>query len=525
MRTSPKTVAYPDIPARGNSQSARRTWFILPFFVMGMIASLGIIAVAMRHGTVAAFLTIVAVAAAMVAIGIVLPRFFYRARSGAHSSSRWTWWHTLWFLVFASALVFRIRNVNQIDTNPLDAWALYRVALELIVGAVLFTRLALRHPPWLSSMFRGFLGALTVFSLVCLASSVWSVFPAWTFYKSCEYLLGLALLAAILETVSSSVTYESLFNWTWAFYGGLLVSAWLDVAIWPQLALYPSGFKIGVLGVRLTGVIPAVSADDVGVYAAILALVALCRLLPVDGEKRSRGWYLSLMTASVVTMVLSQTRAAIAGFLFGLFLLLAFSKRLRMGTALLLLLAPVLLITSVGGALWSYLERGENAQQISTLSSRLVWWSFAWHKFMHRPLLGFGAYAAGRFAVLAKIGMGDTSSLHSDLLGIIVGTGVWGLIPFLAALIGIWWFLTHYLRHSKTMGREQQLAYEAIAVLGVLSLNSLFLPMLTWQASLYFLVIVGYAEFLRRRHAEMSVLNHRPLKVLYREPSLHDAAL
>ncbi len=488
-----------------------------------MIATLGILAIAAHHGGEAALLAVVAVPVALGMVGIVLAKLFCRPRSRARSQARWTWWHTLWFLIFASALVFRIRSVNQIDTNPLDAWALYRVGLELIVGGILLIRLALRRPPWLGGMFRGFVGMLTLFSLVCLASSVWSVFPAWTFYKSCEYLLDLALLAAILETVSSPETYESLFNWTWAFYGTLLLSAWLDVAIWPKLALYPSGFKIGVLGVRLTGVLPAVSADDVGVYAAILGLVALCRLLPIDGERRARAWYLLLLTASMVTMVLSQTRAAIAGFLFGLFLLVVFSKRLRLGAASLLLLVPMVLITPIGGALWTYLKRGENANQISTLSSRLVWWSFAWHKFMQRPLLGFGAYAAGRFAVLAKMGMGYTSSLHSDFLGVIVGTGIWGLIPFLAALLGIWWFLTRFLRRSRTKGREQQLAYEAITVLGVLSLNSLFLPMLTWQASLYFLVIVGYAEFLRRRQAAVSVLNVRARQILYPGVTLHDA--
>lgn len=89
--------------------------------------------------------------------------------------------------------------------------------------------------------------------------------------------------------------------------------------------------------------------------------------------------------------------------------------------------------------------------------------------------------------------------MHSDYLSIIVGTGIWGLIPFLTALLATWWFLTHYLRHSTIMPADQQLAYEAIAVLSLLTFRSIFMTMLTWHPPLDYLVIVGYAEFLRRR--------------------------
>jgi hypothetical protein len=100
---------------------------------------------------------------------------------------------------------------------------------------------------------------------------------------------------------------------------------------------------------------------------------------------------------------------------------------------------------------------------------------------------------------MAKLGMGETSSLHSDYMGVIVGTSIWGLIPLLVAIVGTWWFFTRYLRGSSGTPAERQLAYEAIAVFALLSINSLLVPMFTWQAPLYFLVILGYAEFLRRR--------------------------
>ncbi|HEX5413007.1 MAG TPA: O-antigen ligase family protein [Terriglobia bacterium] len=410
------------------------------------------------------------------------------------------WYHGLWFLAFASALVFRIRGVGDIKENPVDAWALYRMGVELIVVAALLIRLALRRTAWLGSMFRGYVGVIAAFGMVELASTVWSVYPSWTFYKSCEYLLDIAVLGAILATVKSVKAYQSLFNWTWMLYGILLLSTWLGVLLWPQQALYPSGkdVGVGVLGIRLEGVMPAVSSNDVGTFAGILALIALCRLLPIAGKKSGRAWYILLFTASLTTMIVAQTRSAIAGCLFAVFLLLLFSKRLGLSALLTFVVGPLLVVSSLGGLIWTFLERGQSTQQLETLSSRVSWWSFAWETFIERPLTGYGAYAAGRFAVMAKLGMAETSTMHSDYLEMIVGTGIWGIILFLVALLGTWWFLTKYLRHSTAMGVEQQLAYEGIVVLALLTFRSIFMTMLTWHPPLHYLVILGYAEFLRR---------------------------
>lgn len=463
---------------------------------LGLIAALIIAPIAYHHGIVATTLVLAAVPVVLITLIVGFSRGMSLFRN---LTAHLRWWHVLWMLIFASALVFRVRGVNQIEQDPIDAWALYRIGLELIVATALFIRLALRRTPWFGSMFRGLVGAITAFGLVELVSTAWSVYPAWTFYKSCEYLLDIALLAAVLATIRSVKNYKHFFNWTWTLYGLLLLSAWLGVVLWTKLALHPNGLKIGLLGIRLHGVLPAVSSNDVGTFAGILALIALCRLLPIAGKKSDRTWYILLFTASMATMVLSQTRSAIAGFFFGVFLLLYFSKRLGRSALLTFVVAPLLIASSVGGLIWAYLIRGQSTQQLDTLSSRIEWWSFAWQKFMERPLVGYGAYAAGRFAVLAKHGLTKTSTMHSDYLSIIVGTGIWGLIPFLVALLGTWWLLAQYLRHSPVMSTDQQLAYEAIAVLGLLTLRSVFMTMLTWHPPLDYLVVLGYAEFLRRR--------------------------
>lgn len=492
-----KRVGFREVYVPAKSSAVRWTWIIPPFVLLGVLAAVGITAAFAHYGDIVTLLMLLLVPVGLLVFGIGITGGISRVRGLV---ARLTWWHVLWALVFASALVFRQRSANEIESDALDAWALYRVALDFLVGIILFTRLALRRPPFLGSMFRGFVGIITVFGLVCMASSVWSVYPSWTLFKSGEYLVVIGLLAAILDTVGSVNEFKSLFNWTWALYGFLLVSVCMGAIIWPQAALYPIGLpKDASLGMRLSGVMPAQSSEGVGIYAAMIGLVCLCRLMPLERTKRGSAWYFPILMASVAMMVLSQTRMAIGGFLLGVFLILFISKRLRLGTVMTFVVGPLLLLSGVGSVLWAFLRRGEDYQALSTLSSRLVWWKFAWERFLERPFTGYGAYAGERFAVMAKLGMGTTASLHSDYLGVLVGSSIWGLIPFIAAIIAVWWFLISFLRRTSGARPERQLAYEAIAVFALLTINSVLVPMFSWQAPLYFLVILGYAEFLRRR--------------------------
>ncbi len=474
-------------------------WVAAPFVVLGVAACIAIFVLADHVGGGLALLGIVLIPAAVIVLILALRKGFGLLRG---LRARLKWWHWLWLMIFASALVFRVRGAEDIRQDPVDAWAVYRIILEFVAGSILFMRLALRRTSWIGSLFRGFTGVLACFGLVQLASTVWSVFPAWTLYKSCEYLADVALLAAVVATIRSVEDYKDLFDWTWTLYGLLLASVWVGVVLWPQEALYPQGFQVGVIGVWLTGIAPHVSANDVGTFGAMIALVALSRLLPVDGERRSRPWYGLLFAAGAVTMVLAQTRTAFAGFLLGVFLILLFSKRFALSALLTFFVMPALLLSSLGSLIWVFLERGESARGLATLSDRTIWWSFAWEKFVERPITGYGAYAAGRFEVLAQLGHNKTASMHSDYLEVMVGTGIWGLIPFLIALLAAWWFLTRYLRHSTLTPMEHQLAYEAIAVLGLLTVRSIFQSMLCWHPPLHYLAIVGYVEFLRRRRLD-----------------------
>jgi len=415
------------------------------------------------------------------------------------------WYHLLWLLIFVSMQTWRKRDISEIRAAPVDTFAALRLIIVTVVGTILLFRLFTRRTEFLGSWLRGIPGFLMVFVLAALTSTVWSVYWQWTLYKACEYAVDVALLAAILATIQSSEEFQHLFDWTWAWIGVLLGMCWLGALLWPDIALSHNletgGSATGPIAVQLSGVFPDVSANRIGEYSAIIAAVALVRLLPVKGFKRLIStWYTWVFAAGFITMVFAQTRSATGGFLVAVFLIFLLSGRFKHGVAVVLIALMLILVTGSGGVLIDYMRRGQSASEMEGLTGRLQWWAFAWKKFQDAPFTGFGAYAAGRFLVMGAIG-NNIASMHSDWVETLVGCGFWGIFPLVAVLCVGWWYLIRFVIDPARSPLERQIALEAIAVLTIATLRTIFSTDLTWHAPLQFWIPLGYAEYLRRRYA------------------------
>jgi len=404
------------------------------------------------------------------------------------------WWHWLLLLAYISQLVFRLRDVPEARDSPLDAWAILRIGPEAIIVAVLLSRLTLRRPDWLPSLYRGLIALLTTYAMVCVISSVWSVFPVWTLYHSLEYFMDIALLATVLVMVRTADQYKTVMDWVWLVYGAGMVLVWIEAILMPQLAFQPPTH-------RLEGVFPIENWNDLGTTAAVLSTVAVARIWRLDRNSLSRPWYLLLLVFSFVTMLAAQTRNSIAGFLVGTTLVFLFSKRLWASTSF-ITLAMMALGT---GVVRAFLERDtpEQALSIDSLNGRMSFWNLAWDMITKHPFTGLGAYAGGRFAVLATLGAGSASTLHNDFLEVATGTSFWGLIPFGLALVLTWVVLVRAIRNPSLGPHERQLALESIGIVGVLTLHSFFNTDLSWHAPLIYFAALGCAEFLRRRQSKV----------------------
>ncbi len=417
----------------------------------------------------------------------------------------WTWWHPLWALVFFSMLVFRIREASAAGNNPVDAYGLLRVVPEILVGAILLVRLSMKRPFWLRDFLRGAVGGLGIYCLVCVASITWSVKPDWTAYKALEFSVDVSMMAAIVASANTWVDFKKLTDWTLCFFGLALAAVWVNMPFFPSSETWDGG--------RLTGVFPVESSNGIATEGAILGLIALCRLLPLSGRTKDRPWYSFVLVVSVVSMILTQTRVANIAFLFSVGLICLFHSQLRrMVLRCVSVVTPVVLVSiwifpfawhTLREQFITYMERNQPTGALLTLSGRTDWWAYGFKQWMQHPFTGIGAYAA-RFAVLDKLGVGSAAMMHNDWVEVFIGTSLWGLIPFAAALILSWWYLIRCIRSRGLFVSEQrQLALEMLACLGFLSLHSLVNDELSWHAPIMYLAVVAYAEGVRRRFRQI----------------------
>lgn len=479
------------------ARDRRTMWLLGLFMVVGCAISVGITVVAGSYDygvLIAAGGLLLAVPGAALVIRAA-PEGIAAARALARN---WTWWHLLWFFIYFSTLVFRIRGADAAAQNPLDGYAMLRVLPEAFVSMALITRLILKKPNWLGSLFRGIPGALAIYCLICLATTAWSVNAGWTAYKSLEFLADVSLLAAVVASAEGFFTYENLVDWTLTFYGISLVGVWLNLPIWPTEAMD---------GGRLTGVLPVEASNSVGTSGAVLSIISLCRLLPVFGKAKNRAWYTLLLIFGLASMILSKTRNAEAAFIFAVFVIIVFSPRLKkFGLWAGLAFAPVIALAVMmndrltgyaGTFVLEVVNRDQSSGAVDTLSGRTGWWAFGLEQLAKHPLTGLGAYAAGRFAVLSKLGVGAAAMMHSDWIEILIGTSFWGIIPFAGALLAAWWYLFRCIRSDIFTPEQRQLALELFALLGMLTLHSFFNDELAWHCPLLYFAILGYAEFIR----------------------------
>ena len=484
--------------------------WVLPFVLGGFVFCLllvSVLAYSAHWGAVAAFV--------LVLVGPIT--LFWGVTSFRESLQKWTllkpklrWWHALWFLLYLSTLVWRVRDQGAIQQNPLDAYAFLRIIPETIVFGWLMVRFSRRENifAWLRSLFGGVPRWLTFFALACIASTLWSVYPAWTLFKSLEYMLDLWVLAAVLSTVVSLEDFRSLFRWTWAILAVELAWVWIQIPLWPA-----DSFEDG----RLKGFFPSTAYNYVGQSGAIFAILAFCRLLPARDTKRENIPFSSIVfLGGIATLLACQTRNTIAAFGFAVLVVLVLTKRKWMIVAGAVAGAAAFFLTPLGEVAMTYLQRDQSRQAMEEMTGRAELWSYAWQQFLAHPFTGMGAYAAGRFFIMTKIGK-DTASLHSDWVELLVGVGLMGLIPFVLALSGTWWYLVKSVYDKTLTPEHRQMVLEAVAVLAVITIHSIFNDELTWHAPLLFMSVLGCAELLRRR--KKGVIKIRsPLTVVSAKP-------
>jgi hypothetical protein len=466
----------------------RATVAFAGFFLLGLLVSVVAYPLMVRYGIAAGIALIIGPVILVVGI-FAIPEFFTGWKA-LRTSFGWQEW--LWVLLFLSATTFAVPDANASLDERLDSWAILRLAIETMIGVIILFRMS-SGKSTLRYLVSGLPAFLTLFCAIALVSTTWSVSPPFTLFKSMEYLLDAAVLAVILESAASLEDFIKLLNWTWVVYACETGIAWVGAVVFPQYAWDELH--------RLQSVYPKVGANNIGTTGATLALVAISRLLWRDRYK-DYAWYGMVLLYGMASLLVSQTRNAIAGFAVGVVLLLIFDNRKWLLMVMGGVGIPLVLLTPLRDVIETYLRRGQSDEALASLTGRMDWWMYAWHELTLHPFTGLGAFAGGKFGVLAKLGVSDAAYLHSDWLEIMVGTSFWGILAFLPAVIGAWWYLGRGSRWTWLKSIERQEAVECFAIMGMLTVHSIFNNELCWHPPLLFFSVLGYAELLRRREKQ-----------------------
>lgn len=256
------------------------------------------------------------------------------------------------------------------------------------------------------------------FALAALASSLWSVDPAATAWRSSIY-LGMALLAWAIARLNASDIAAVVVLVAAAAVGASL----LLIVLRPGLGLGPNDYWKGVYTNR----------NSLAPLAAIGVLAGL-RFALTPG--RFRRWAaVGLALASTAALVGAGSRTAwvslIAALAVSSLPLIYHRLAGRRGPSR----AARVTVAAAGASAVAAIAGLVAVWNVPTLSQRRTIWSLVWDRILQRPLGGHGFFTFWDIEELTQHVLLRRGSAHNSLVEVGLGLGLLGAIPFTAILV------------------------------------------------------------------------------------------
>jgi O-antigen ligase len=330
-----------------------------------------------------------------------------------------------WIAMFFSILIWKQTNL---PSGELGDSTNYTRIVAVMFAAAASVWVLLHNAARLRYAFSGPLLLLLFYALVAMVSSAYV--PAYAFYsmwKGFEVLVDVLVIAAILSYPAALSSARTAYR-VLPFLDAILVVVFLIEAVtMPSLALSPTR---GYISVYMSGVMPNMSQNALAFLSAVSAFALVCRLYR-PGRVIVKLFYLSVLCLALMALIFAQSRTSVIALALALLVYLIFDRRFLS----LALFAGVLLIaamyTQASDVSVKYLLRGQDAELVTTLSGRTEGWEAAWASFQESPIVGQGFAAYARAHILGTTGL---SSLHGAFFDVLVGTGLLGLLPWIAAI-------------------------------------------------------------------------------------------
>jgi O-antigen ligase len=368
-----------------------------------------------------------------------------------------------WIMLIAECIFFREGDANSTSNAYAGAFptAAYgeAIAWSLCFLAVLLCSGKVRAS--LTELFSGDFKWITVFTLMCVGSCVYSPRPSLGFVWGFKLLLVTLLLLACAHRIQSFKDTVSFLNFT-AF-------AYAIIVLQPVIIAAMRGEMFDEEG-RMSTI---VSPNALSPNAAILLLMAIFLFSRRKGEGLQKSAFL-LGTVGLVVMILAGSKtgiiaAVVAG---GLYYLL----RGRLGGAFTFMIITGMLVgvLAITTPLGDYFHLYRDRQGAESFSGRTLLWKAAWPAIKAKPITGHG-YMSTEFIAFTLNGVGWTAPhLHNGFIEAAYSTGAIGFLSMMAFILLIPWRLTQTLRRVPSSSALYRVAAGCMALYVFLIINGMF---------------------------------------------------
>jgi O-antigen ligase len=408
------------------------------------------------------------------------------------------WLYVAWSLALGSGLVYTLTRQIRLSASDVGTDNFIQlIFLALCLGTMLLVG-SQNGFAFVNAQTTGILAIFSAFALWSIITTLWAISATLTLYKACAYFIMIGLFAfavflirrSSIEPHNQLLALKSLFDWNWFTVFLLLISVYVGILLWPDYALV---YGVGTLGFQILGALPAISSNSVAELGAIMAIVALTRMVL---RPSTTLFYFPLFGFSLVTMVLAQGRSGILAFLVAAVVVLAASRRFALLACLGL---PIAVLYSVYyDAVNAFFERGQTEATLESLNGRVLYWQATWDAIQERPIGGFGAFGGGRYITQTAFGSDEVvTTVHNAYVETVAGTGIVGLSILLLGVVAAWFWLFK-LRSFVTRDPVGRLLWiESIGVLSILTVRSMFSVGLIWTPILNFGVVLVFISVVR----------------------------
>ena len=380
-----------------------------------------------------------------------------------------------WLLVAVS----QMRLVGGVDNAVESFNAGHSIEVVALLAASLLTALIVLKYGVSQSAFRLPLVLLMLYIIIGLFSMVWAPSVKIVAWKAAQMLVFIILSVASVARLQRVSGFRTLIELIYVIATLIMISSAVAGLIAPDQAykqLYVGGG--GLFGVVLYSVWPHMHPNTLGIYAAIMVVVAFRRFMDTDGAS-ARMYYAGLLMLSLAVQFAAQSRGSIVALMAGLLvmaLLWGKVRRVVAAVAVVATLAGVYQLVASSDMDFSivedYIKRGQSDEQFASMSGRSGLWEIGKVMIADRPLFGHGFQTGARFGG-EKYGMPLGTNLHNSHFQVLVDSGFLGYFMWLGfLLIGAKKIYKLVDKHSVRRNEEGRFRLELLVIVVMLLIRT-----------------------------------------------------